>query len=81
MLLPFTQESGLFIDELNAGTEMTDDPVKLIEKWTSGILRDVVMLLVHASRRAIEDDRPGLSPQLLEETWKEIQTERVETFF
>ena len=81
MLLPFTQESGLFIAELNAGTEMTDDPVKLIEKWTGGILRDVVMLLVHASRRAIEDDRPGLSLQLLEEAWKEIQTERVETFF
>jgi hypothetical protein len=81
MLLPFTQESGLFIAELNAGTEMTSDPVKLIEKWTGGILRDVVMLLVHGSRRAIEDDRPVLSLQLLEEAWKEIQIERVETFF
>lgn len=80
-LLPFTQESGLFLANLNAGTEVIDDPVKLIEKWTGGILRDVVILLVHASRRAIEDDRSSLSPQLLEEAWKEIQTERVESFF
>src|SRR5260370_31798443 len=37
----------------------------------------VVMLLRHASQRAIEDDRACLSPQLLEEACKEIQTERV----
>lgn len=81
MLLPFTQESGLFHVKVNVGTEVIDDPAKLIEKWTGGILRDVVMLLMQASRRAIEDDLPCLSPQLLEEAWKELQTERVETFF
>jgi hypothetical protein len=80
-LLPFTKESGLFLTEVNVGTEVIDGPAKLIEKWTGGILRDVVMLLMHASRRAIEDDLPCLSPQLLEEAWKELQTERVETFF
>jgi len=80
-LLPFTQESGLFLDEVNVGIEVIDGPAKLIEKWTGGILRDVVMLLMQASRRAIEDDHPCLSPQLLEEAWKEIQIERVETFF
>ncbi len=81
MLLPFTKESGLFLAEVNAGTEVIDGPAKLIEKWTGGILRDVAMLLMHASRRAIKDDLPCLSPQLLEEAWKELQTERVETFF
>jgi len=80
-LLPFTQESGLFLAEVNVGTEVIDGPAKLIEKWTGGILRDVVMLLMQASRRAIEDDHPCLSPQLLEEAWLELQTERVETFF
>jgi hypothetical protein len=80
-LLPFTKESGLFLAEVNMGTEVIDSPTKLIEKWTGGILRDVVMLLRHASRRAIEDDLACLSPQLLEEAWKEIQTERVENFF
>ena len=80
-LLPFTKESGLFLAEGNVGTEVIDDPAKLIEKWTGGILRDVVMLLMQASRCAIEDDLPCLSPQLLEEVWKEIQIERVETFF
>ncbi len=80
-LLPFTQESGLFLAKENVGTEGIDGPAKLIEKWTGGILRDVVMLLRHASRCAIEDDIPYLTPQLLEAAWKEIQTERVETFF
>ncbi len=80
-LLPFAAESGLFLAEVNVGTEVIDGPAKLIEKWTGGILRDVVMLLMRASRRAIEDDLTCLSPQLLEEAWKELQTERVETFF
>lgn len=80
-LLPFTRESSLFLAEVNAGTEMIDGHVKLIEQWTGGILRDIVMLLVYASRHAIEDDRSSLSLQLLEEAWKEIQTGRVETFF
>src|SRR5258708_14256722 len=52
-LLPFTKESGLFLAEGNVGTEVIDGPTKLIEKWTGGILRDVVMLLIHASRHAI----------------------------
>jgi hypothetical protein len=81
MLLPFTKESGLFLAEGNVGTEAIDGPAKLIEKWTGGILRDVVRLLMQASRSAIEDDLPCISPQLLEEAWKELQTERVETFF
>ncbi len=80
-LLPFTKESGLFLAEVNVGTEVIDGPAKLIEKWTGGTLRDVIMLLMQASRRAIEDDLPCLSPQLLEEAWKELQTERVENFF
>jgi hypothetical protein len=80
-LLPFTQESGLFLAEVNVGTEGIDGPVKRIEKWTGGILRDAVMLLRHASRRAIEDDLPCLSPQILETAWKELQFERVENFF
>ena len=80
-LLPFTKESGLFLPEVTVGTEVIDGPAKLIEKWTGGVLRDVVMLLMLASRRAIEDDLPCLSPQLLEEAWKELQIERLDNFF
>lgn len=80
-LLPFTKESDLFLAKVNVGTEVIDGPAKLIENWTGGILRDVVRLLRHASRRAIEDDHPCLSPQLLEEAWKEIQTVWVADFF
>ncbi len=77
----YLKESDLFLVKVNVGTEVIDGPAKLIENWTGGILRDVVRLLRHASRRAIEDDHPCLSPQLLEEAWKEIQTVWVADFF
>jgi hypothetical protein len=72
---------SLFLDEGNEGREGIDGSAKLIEKWTGGVLRDVVILLTRASRRAIENDLPYLSSQLLEEAWKELQMERVENFF
>jgi hypothetical protein len=80
-LLPFTKKLSLFLDEGNEGREGIDGSAKLIEKWTGGVLRDVVILLTRASRRAIENDLPYLSSQLLEEAWKELQMERVENFF
>jgi hypothetical protein len=80
-LLPFTKESDLLLAKVNVGTEVIDGPAKLIENWTGGILRDVVRLLRHASRRAIEDDHSCLSPQLLKEAWEEIQTVWVADFF
>lgn len=59
---------------------MIDGPVRLIQEWTGGILRDIMILIRDASQRAIEDDLPCLSPKLLEETWKGIQEKRVTDF-
>ncbi len=39
-----------------------------------------MILIRDASRQAIEDNLPCLSPQLLEQTWKGIQEERVTDF-
>ncbi len=79
-LLPFSQESFLVYRQVRSGTDMIDGPAQLIQQWTGGILRDIMILIRDASQRAIEKDLACLSPALLEETWKEIQTERVEDF-
>ena len=79
-LLPFTQESNLALRKVKAGTGMINGPAKLIEEWTGGILRDIMVLIRDASNRAIENNLPYLSPNILEEAWKDIQTEQVTNF-
>jgi hypothetical protein len=79
-LLPFTQASNLALPKVRSGANMIDGPAKLIQEWTGGILRDIMILICDASRQAIEDDLPYLSPELLEETWKGIQEKRVTDF-
>lgn len=59
---------------------MIDGPAKLIQEWTGGILRDIMILIRDASQQAIENDLPCLSPKLLEEAWKGIQEARVTNF-
>ena len=79
-LLPFTQESNLALPQVKSGAHMIKGPAKLIQEWTGGILRDIMILIRDASQQAIERDLPCLSPELLEETWKGIQKERVTNF-
>jgi hypothetical protein len=57
-----------------------DGPAKFVELTTGGILRDIMILIRDASRRAIEKDLPCLTPDLLEKTWKDIQRKRVTDF-
>lgn len=79
-LLPFTQESNLALRQVRLGVNMLDGPATLIQEWTGGILRDIMILIRDASQQAIEKELPCLSPELLEETWKGIQRERVTNF-
>jgi len=79
-LLPFTQASNLALPQVKSGANMIDGPAKLIQEWTGGILRDIMILIRDASQQAIENDLPCLSPKLLEETWKGIQEKRVTDF-
>lgn len=81
LLLPFPEPSLLAIYELKGGTrQVTDGPARLIERWTGGVLRDVMMLVMDASLRAIQQRLPCLTPSLLEATWHDIQTHQVTDF-
>ena len=80
LLLPFTQPSNLALPELEGELRKVDGPAKFIELMTGGILRDIMILIRDASRRAIERDLPCLTPELLEKTWKRIQRKRATDF-
>ncbi len=83
LLLPFTRDSYLYLHKIKPDTrpeEAAAGPAWLIEKLTGGILRDIMILITDASRRAIEQNLPRLSPALLEETWRDIQTRQVTDF-
>lgn len=73
LLLPFTQPSSLALPK-GEGT------VELIEKWTGGILRDIMLLILDASTRAIKQGLSHLSLELLAATWQDLQTHQVTNF-
>lgn len=54
-------------------SDTIDGPARLIEKWTGGVLREIMILVVDASMRAIKEDQPCLSPTILEASWKAIK--------
>lgn len=76
LFLPFSQDSHLSArrNEGNSG------PAEQIEQWTGGILRDIMILIRDACRRAIEEQAPALSQRVLEATWKDVQTKQVTDF-
>jgi hypothetical protein len=76
LFLPFSQDSHLSSREI----EGCPGPAVLIEHWTGGILRDIMILIRDACRRAIEQSRPCLELPILEAAWKEIQTKQVVDF-
>jgi hypothetical protein len=83
LLLPFTQPSTLALVEVETGPKQgdrADGPARLIEKWTGGILRDIMILVLDASTRAIRQGLPSLPPGLLAATWQDIQTSQVTDF-
>lgn len=76
LFLPFSQDSHLSSRSVNGGP----GPAVLIEQWTGGILRDIMILVRDACRRAIEGNHASLQQELLERTWKDIQTKQVTDF-
>lgn len=76
LLLPFTMDSFVTSDQSNSKKTLysiDDGLVKSIERWTRGKLRDVMILVVEASKQAIQERRSCLDAELLEKTWKSIQ--------
>jgi hypothetical protein len=83
LLLPLPQDSALASREIRIGAkrqERVDGPARLIERWTGGILRDIMILILDASRRAIQQGQSHLSVDLLTTTWCGIQTHQVTDF-
>ena len=83
LLLPFPADSVLVDQQTRTDAEKTeakDGTARLIEHWTGGILRDIMILILDASARAIQQGLPSLSASLLEETWRRIQTHQVTDF-
>ena len=76
LFLPFSQDSHLSMRESEGRT----GPAELIEQWTGGILRDIMILVRDGSRRAIEENCPCLERPILEAAWKDIQTQQVTDF-
>jgi Bacterial TniB protein len=76
LFLPFSQDSRLSIRVI----EGMPGPAQRIEQWTGGILRDIMILIRDACRRAIEGDEASLRPEILEATWQDIQTKQVTDF-
>lgn len=76
LFLPFSQDSHLSSREI----EGSPGAAQLIEQWTGGILRDIMILIRDACRRAIEQSRPCLELPILEAAWKDIQTKQVIDF-
>jgi hypothetical protein len=83
LLLPFPCDSLLASYTIKPdpkSKEKVAGPAQLIEQWTGGILRDIMILILDASARAIRRGLPHLSPLLLQETWRDIQTQQVTDF-
>ena len=76
LFLPFSQDSHLTKRQI----EGKPGPAALIEQWTGGILRDIMILIRDACRRAIERNDARLHQEILEATWKDIQTKQVTNF-
>jgi hypothetical protein len=76
LFLPFSQDSHLARREI----EGMPGPATLIEQWTGGILRDIMILIRDACRRAIERNDVSLQEDVLQATWKDIQTKQVTDF-
>lgn len=76
LFLPFSQDSHLDKRTIDGKPGLAD----LIEQWTGGILRDIMILIRDGCRRAIEESRPHLEQPILEAAWKDIQTKQVIDF-
>ena len=82
LLLPFSQDSLLAVRHLKVSSkpEQTVGSATLIEQFTGGILRDIMLLVIEASARAIKQNLPHLTPSLLVTSWQAIQTHQVTDF-
>ncbi|HEY3081274.1 MAG TPA: AAA family ATPase [Chloroflexota bacterium] len=82
LLLPFDQDSRLGVRELPAepGQPAAAGPAHHIEQWTDGVLREVMVLLLDAGRKALEARQPRLTVDLLHRAWRDVKRAKVVNF-
>jgi hypothetical protein len=83
LLLPFPASSNLdlyTIPSNKPGKSTLDGPARLIEQYTGGILRDIMILIADTSVRAIECGETSLTPRLLEASWRDLQAQQITDF-
>ena len=57
-----------------------DGPAHYIEQWTDGILREIMVLLMDASLKAISTGQPRLTLDVLNQAWRDIKRAKVVNF-
>lgn len=81
LFLPFSAPSHLAQAAVSTDTGKTlTGPAHWIEQWTGGVLRDVMVLVVDASTRAIERGETYVSLETLTAAWQDIQTQPTADF-
>jgi hypothetical protein len=81
LCLPFSAPSHLaqFMTKTDKG-DTVDGVARQIERWTGGVLRDIMILVMDASTRAIEQGESNLSLEILTSAWRDIQTQPTADF-
>lgn len=82
LLLPFDQDAQLGVRDLPTGPDQpaAAGPAHYIEQWTDGILREIMVLLLDACRKALETRQPRLTVDLLHQAWRDIKRAKVVNF-
>jgi len=82
LLLPFPADSLLGVREVPGaqGQGMTAGPAQLIEQWTDGIVREIMVLVLDACHKALTTQQPRLSVDLLCQAWREVKRAKVVNF-
>lgn len=82
LLLPFPQDSRLGLRTItdNQGQAAADGPAHYIEQWTDGILREIMVLVMDASLKAITTQQPCLTIEVLAQAWRDLKRVKVVNF-
>ena len=82
LLLPFEEDSRLGLRKVPSpqGEAVADGPAHYIEQWTDGILREIMVLVMDACLKAIANQLPCLTVEILHEAWHDIKRAKVVNF-
>lgn len=82
LLLPFEQDSCLGVRTIldPEGHTVMAGPAHYIEGWTDGILREIMVLVMDASFKALDVGLPCLTAEVLDRAWRDVKRAKVVNF-